>query len=536
MNRNKWGNRIIYQVYPRSFKDSNADGIGDIPGIIEKLDYLRDLGIDAIWLSPVYRSPMRDFGYDISDYRDIDPLFGTLSDFDNLINKSHKKNIKVLMDFVPNHTSIEHSWFKESRSSKDNPKRNWYIWRPPKKNGKEPNNWLSQFGGSVWEKDSQTEEYYLHTFDVSQPDLNWRNPEVVSEMLQVMRYWMKRGVDGFRVDVAYYLFKDPFFRDEPYNPAYLPERQMPYDSLLHAYTVALPETLHMLKKFNNVINEFNDRFIVCEVYTFLHEIINLYQIVDHQSFAPFNFSFISLPWDASVQKKYIDEFDLLVGNDYFPTYVLGNHDKPRIVSRLGVDAARTAALLQLTLRGIPFIYYGEELGMKNMDIPEEEMKDPQAINMRGMNFGRDPQRTPMQWDNTRFGGFSKVMPWLPLGHATGEKNVAFEVNDPKSFLNLYKTLIKLRKNRISLADGDYIPLDIVNNNVLGFMRKKGNETSLILANFSAEEQMVAPPKGAWKTILSTKLDIYERDEKKEIVLRPFEGIILFDNAQLIQQM
>ncbi|MEK7186155.1 MAG: alpha-amylase family glycosyl hydrolase [Patescibacteria group bacterium] len=521
----KWGKRIIYQIYPRSFKDSNGDGIGDLPGIEEKLDYLKDLGVDAIWLSPVYRSPMHDFGYDISDYHDIDPIFGSLADFDTLVKKAHKMDMKVLMDFVPNHTSFEHPWFKESRSSKKNSKRDWYLWKLPKKNGEAPNNWLSQFGGSAWELDKKTGEYYLHTFDVSQPDLNWRNPKVVEEMLNVMRFWMRKGVDGFRVDVAYYLFKDPFFRDEPNNPG-LTEHHTEYDSLLHIYTLALPETLNMLKKLNDVINEFEDRFMVCEIYTFLYEIVNLYQIVDHQSFVPFNFSFISLPWNAQQQKKFIDEFDEKVGEDYFPTYVLGNHDKPRIATKLGEKAARTAALLQLTFRGIPFIYYGEELGMENADVPVEKAKDPMAVNMKGLNFGRDPERSPMQWNTSKFGGFSSVEPWLPLGKEFKEKNVASEEKDKKSFLSLYKSLINLRKSRKSLSSGKQIPLDLKNLNVLGFIRREGEEKTLILANFSEDPQVVKLPKGNWTSLLSTHLDVEKREEKHQISLRSCEGIIL----------
>lgn len=489
---NNWGNRVIYQIYPRSFKDSNHDGIGDLNGITQKLDFIKDLGIDAIWLSPIYRSPMRDFGYDISDHYDIDPIFGTSEDFDNLIKQSHELDIKVLMDFVPNHTSTDHPWFVQSKSSKDDPKRDWYIWRSSQKRGKVPNNWLSQFGGSAWELDKTTGEYYLHTFDVSQPDLNWRNPEVVHEIQNVMRYWLNRGVDGFRVDVAYYLFKDPFFRDEPKNPLYIGHK-LHYDSLSHIYTIALPETLSMIKVLNNVVNEFPDRFMVCEIYTFLHEIVNLYKIIDHKSFAPFNFSLMSLPWNAPDQKKFIDEFDKAVGEHYFPTYVLGNHDQPRIATRLGDNSARLAAMLQLTLRGIPFIYYGEELGMGNVKIPKEKVKDPMAVKLKINNFGRDPVRTPMQWDNSEFGGFSEVDPWLPLEKEFKTKNVRAQENDKKSFLNLYKSLIKIRKSRPSLSEGKYIPLDFKNKNVLGFIRQKFQEKTLVLANFSQEDQSITLP-------------------------------------------
>ncbi len=526
MQDNKWGSRIIYQIYPRSFKDSNSDGIGDLQGIRNKLDYLKDLGIDAIWLSPIYPSPMHDFGYDISDYKNVDPIFGNLKDFDELIAKAHSINIKILMDFVPNHTSFEHPWFKESRSSKKNPKRDWYIWRGSDKKEKAPNNWLSQFGGSAWELDRTTEEYYLHTFDVSQPDLNWRNLQVVEEMLNTMRFWLERGVDGFRVDVAYILYKDPFFRDEPSNSNYLPEHHMIYDSLLHVYTTALPETIEMLKKFNEVINEFDDRFMVCEIYTFTHEIVNLYKIVDHYSFAPFNFSFISIPWNAFEQKKFLDEFDGLVGDKYFPTYVLGNHDQPRIATRLGDKAARSAALLQLTLRGTPFIYYGEELGMKNVDVPDEKVLDPIALNMKDFNFGRDPERGPMQWDKKEFAGFSDSEPWLPLEKDYTDKNVSSEKNDPKSFLNLYKKLIYLRKNLKALNSGKYIPLDLKNKNVFGFIREYDDQRVLILVNFSGEEQTAKLPKGNWRKILSTQMDTFEGIDKDQIIFMPSEGFIL----------
>lgn len=528
MIKNAWGKRVIYQIYPRSFKDSNGDGVGDLKGITEKLGYLKNLGADAIWLSPIYKSPMSDFGYDISDYKDIDPIFGTIADFKNLLKKAHEKDIKILMDYVPNHTSVDHPWFKESKANKQNPKRDWYIWRQPKADGSRPNNWVSQFGGSAWELDAVTGEYYLHTFDVSQPDLNWRNPHVVKELLNVLRFWLKMGVDGFRVDVAYYLFKDPFFRDEPVNPVFNPRQQIQYNSLLHIYTHALPETLSMLKTFNSVINEYGDKFMVCEIYTFLHEIVNLYKIVDHHTFAPFNFSFISLPWRAPDQKKFIDEFDTLVGEDYYPTYVLGNHDHARTVTRLGEDAARNAALLQFTLRGIPFIYYGEELGMANIDVPKDRIKDPMAIRLKGFHPGRDAERSPMQWDETINAGFSKSDPWLPVGNDFKDINVASEQADERSFLNLYSSLLYLRKSRKSLAEGKYVPLNLNNPSILGFIRQKMDEKTLILTNFSNDKQMVYLPIGVWKTVLSTKMDIGERKEHNHVTLRPNEGLLLFD--------
>lgn len=525
MTTNNWGHRIIYQIYPRSFKDSNGDGIGDLKGIIEELKYLKDLGIDAIWLSPLYPSPMHDFGYDISDYRDIDPIFGNLEEFDELIKTAHSMDIRILMDFVPNHTSSEHSWFKESCSSKINPKRDWYMWHAPDSKGNPPNNWLSQFGGPAWELDEKTGEYYLHTFDVSQPDLNWRNLEVVEEMLDTMRYWLNKGVDGFRVDVAYLLFKDPFFRDEPHNPSYSPDHYSLYDSLLHTYTSALPETLQMIKTFNQVINEYDDRFMVCEIHTYFQEIIKLYKIVNHHSFAPFNFSFISIPWNAQEQKRFLDEFDELVGQNYFPTYVLGNHDQPRIATKIGDKAARSAALLQLTLRGTPFIYYGEELGMKNVHVPAEKIKDPMAINMKGFNLGRDPERGPMQWSDGKFAGFSISEPWLPPERNYIDKNVHTESNDPSSFLNLYKKIIKIRKTVKPLLNGEYVPVEFINDEVYGFIREYKNEKALVLVNFSDKEQAVKTPEGKWQVLLSTYMDT-ENELVNKINLRPSEGLIL----------
>ena len=526
MKKNSWGTRVVYQIYPRSFNDSSGDGVGDINGITEKLDYLKDLGISALWLSSIYCSPMHDFGYDVSDYYNIDPLFGNLADFDNLLKQAHKRNIKVLMDFVPNHTSQDHLWFQKSRSSKRNIKRDWYIWKKPKLNGGVPNNWLSHFGGSAWEFDEKTGEYYLHSFDVSQPDLNWRNPDVVKEIKKIMRFWLKRGVDGFRMDVAYYLFKDPFFRDEPDNPDYKINKNSQYHSLLHIYTLALPETVHMLKKLHEIIDEFEDRFMVCEIYTFLKEIVNLYRIVDRQSFAPFNFSFLSLPWKAQDQKRFIDEFDEMIGDHYFPTYVLGSHDFPRIVSKLGENQARTAALLQLTLRGIPFIYYGEELGMKNGDIPKEKIKDPIALNTNGTDFGRDPVRTPMQWDDSKHAGFSDVEPWLPLENEFRSRNVMAETMDKTSFLNLYKSILKLRNTRISLTEGKYIPYPSKNPGIFGYIRRSHTEETLILANFSSEPQEAELPKGHWKILLSIRLDRAGIIEKSTVMLRPFEAVIL----------
>ncbi len=356
---------VVYQIYPRSFRDSNGDGVGDLKGITEKLPYLEDLGINVIWLSPIFLSPMVDFGYDVSDYKKVDPIFGTEKDLDELIGESKKRSIKIILDFVPNHTSSEHQWFKESRSSRTHLRRDWYVWADPKPDGSPPNNWLSYFGGSAWTLDETSRQYYYHAFDKDQPDLNWRNPEVVAAMKEILIYWMKKGIDGFRVDAVSYLFEDEQLRDELPSLSYDPTLQTPYRSLIHDKTTFLPETLEVIKEFSEVMKEYNASFLITEFPSgaSLSQLMEMYSTVQWSNFSPFNFSFIRLPWNAEKHKKFIDEYYDLLKSDYLPNFVLGNHDRPRVASRIGVEKAKVAAVAQLTLRGIPFIYYGEELGM-----------------------------------------------------------------------------------------------------------------------------------------------------------------------------
>lgn len=518
---------IIYQIYPRSFKDSNGDGIGDLPGIIEKLDYLSDLGVEAIWLSPIYKSPMADMGYDISDYKDIDPIFGNLADFDNLIKKSHDLGIKVLMDFVPNHTSLMHPWFQESKKSVTNPKHDFYIWKDPK-SGAEPNNWLSVFGGSAWEFDKDTKEYFYHSFDKKQPDLNWRNPEVLKEMLNILRFWLDRGVDGFRIDVPEWTFKDQRFLNEPENPEYSVGMN-PYDSLKHIYTQDLPESSQLIKKFADILEEYQDKFMVTEAWSPVERLIETYNIVGKDFYAPFNFGLIILPWQASRHKEYIDEYDKGVGSNYLPTYVLGNHDKPRIASRVGRDQAKVGAMLQLTLRGIPFIYYGDELGMENIDIPKEKIQDTFELHSPGLGLGRDPIRTPMQWNDQAFAGFSTVESWLPVGDDYKIYNVEEELKDPKSFLCLYKKLIKIRKSSKALTIGSYVSLDISSSDtIFSYIRNFEEENFLIVLNYSGHEQTVnLHLQVPGLVVCSTYMD--ERSEPlnlNDLMLRPNEGILI----------
>lgn len=507
---------IVYHIYVRSFFDANEDGIGDLEGVIRRLDYLTSLGINAVWLSPIYPSPQADFGYDVADYKSIDPVYGSLELFDKFVHECHVRGIRILMDFVPNHTSSEHAWFRESRSSTDNPKRDWYIWKKGRSLYDTPNNWMSVFGGSAWEYDEETREYYLHTFEKNQPDLNWRNPEVVSEMLSILRFWLDRGVDGFRVDVPYHIFKNAEFLDEPFNPNFIPGHMSEYESLLHIHTSWLPESYEMMKQFAGVLKEYNHKFMVTEAWGTQEHLVKLYETVDWKYFAPFNFSLMTLPWRAEYQKEYIDSYSQALGELYIPCYVLGNHDRSRVVQRIGKKQSRIAAMLELSLPGIPFIYYGEEIGMSDADIPKQMIKDPFEINSPGLGLGRDPQRTPMQWDSSVNAGFSSRESWLPVHQEYMDENVHKQEQNPTSFLNLYKLLIKLKKHHPSLREGAYTPLKHPAENVFAFIRESDEESILVLLNFDSQDKHISLPYFDVDILCSASLTQHEH-VKKDLV-------------------
>jgi alpha-glucosidase len=387
-----WQTGVVYQIYPRSFLDRNGDGIGDLRGITARLDYLVDLGVDAIWICPIFASPMADFGYDISNYNSIDPLFGTMPDFDALINAAHDRGLKVILDFVPNHTSDQHPWFQQSRASRDNPRRDWYIWRDPPQPGVPPNNWLSEFGGRAWEFDELTGQFYYHAFLARQPDLNWRNPAVRSAMHEVMRFWLRKGVDGFRVDVIWHLVKDDQYRDNPINPQFR-VGDPPNRRLLPLYTTDRPEVHDLIAAMRRVIDEFDDRVLIGEIYLPIERLIAYYGRDLSGVHLPFNFSLIGARWQAQSIAKLIDRYEAALPPGGWPNWVLGNHDRPRIASRVGPDQARVAAMLLLTLRGTPTIYYGDEIGMQQVPIPIEQIRDPLEKNVPGQGLGRDGART-----------------------------------------------------------------------------------------------------------------------------------------------
>jgi alpha-glucosidase len=528
-----WKRGVIYQVYPRSFQDSNGDGVGDLPGILSRVDYFEWLGVDAVWLSPIYPSPMADFGYDISDYTGIDPLFGTLDDFDRLIAELHRRNIRLILDFVPNHTSDEHPWFRESRASRTSSKRDWYIWRDPSPGGGPPNNWLSNFGGSAWEFDSRTNQYFYHAFLDKQPDLNWRNPEVQEAMLNVLRFWLERGVDGFRVDVIWHIVKYDQFRDNLPDPNYQPT-WAPHRQLLATYNTDRPEVHDVIGRMRAVLDEYEDRMMVGEIYLPVERLVTYYGAEGGGCHLPFNFQLIELPWHARAIADAIDRYELALPSFGWPNWVLGNHDNPRIASRIGPDQARIAAMLLLTLRGTPTLYYGDEIGMHNVPIPPDRVQDPFEKNVPGLGYGRDPSRTPMQWTSDDSAGFSSAPPWLPVADDIDVINVQRERDDSHSMLALNRRLIELRRKERALNMGAYTGMPCTGD-VLAYRRHLPEEQSfLVVLNLGREPATLeasrdpqhGPTDWRGKIVLSTGLNRQGEDVNSSTRLVGGEGIIV----------
>jgi len=521
-----WQKGVLYEIYPRSFQDSNGDGIGDIEGIRRRLDYLVWLGIDAVWLTPIYRSPMADGGYDISDYRDIDPIFGAGPGFDRLLTEAHSRGLKVILDFVPNHTSDQHVWFIESRSSRDNPRRDWYLWHDPAPDGGPPNNWRSNFGGSGWEYDATTGQYYYHAFLREQPDLNWRNPEVRKAMYEVLRFWLHRGVDGFRVDVLWLLIKDDRFRDNPANPAWQPN-QPDVDRLLQRYSADRPEIHDVVAEIRNVLDEYSDRVFIGEVYLPVNRLVSYYGRDMKGAHLPFNFQLIFATWTAAEIKRITEEYEAALPNGAAPSWVLGNHDQKRIATRVGASGARVAAMLLLTLRGTPTIYYGDELGLTDVPIPPNVVQDRWEKNEPGFSRGRDPARTPMPWDHSMNAGFTTGTPWLPLNDDYQIRNVTACLADQGSILNLYRRLIGLRRTYPELCFGRFATV-YADPDLLAFERSHGDVRWLIVLNFAHEQRQFHLPPGSPSAlvVLSTCLDRENEHVRVALPLRESEGLIL----------
>jgi alpha-glucosidase len=518
-----WQHGIVYQIYPLSFADSDGDGRGDLNGIRQRLDYLVWLGVNAIWISPIYPSPMADFGYDVSDYCEVAPQFGTLTDFDRLIEETHRRGLKLILDFVPNHTSDQHAWFRQSRSSRDNPKRNWYIWRDPAPGGGPPNNWLSQFGGPAWELDPHTGQYYYHAFLDKQPDLNWRNPEVRRAMYDVVRFWLDRGVDGFRIDVLWHLIKDDQFRDNPVNPGYQ-YGDSEHRKLLELYTTDRPEIHEIVAEMRQVFESYDERVMIGEIYLPVERLVAYYGLERPGVHLPFNFQLIHAPWNACEIDRMIVEYDRLVPEDEWPNWVLGNHDQHRIASRIGSAQARVAAMLLLTLRGTPTLYYGDEIGMEDGHIPPERVQDPNEKNQPGLGLGRDPERTPMQWDDSPHAGFTTGEPWLPIAENYHRRNVKALSEEPGSILRLYRELIRLRHKRPALNVGAYAahPCE---GSVMVYERTAPAERLLVALNLGHEPAPVQLPTPG-RVLLSTRLDRSGQSVSGAAELRGDEGLIV----------
>ena len=525
-----WQNAVIYQIYPRSFMDASGDGVGDLQGILNRLDYLNDgtphsLGVDAIWISPFYPSPMADFGYDVADYVNIDPLFGDLATMDELIRRAHERGIKIIIDYVPNHTSNQHPWFIEARQSRTSPKRDWYIWRDGQADGRLPNNWGSYFGGPAWTWDEATQQYYLHQFAPNQPELNWRNPEVQQAMLDVLHFWLQRGVDGFRMDVVGHVMKHPDLPDNPPNPTADPATMHPDDLLgrqLSQYNMNQPEAHELFRTLRQLVDGYGERVIIGEVFADFEVLASYYGRQQDGLHLPFNFHLIWTPFTAPAIRQLVEAYEAALPAGAWPNYVLGNHDQPRLASKCGPHATRLAAMLLLTLRGTPTLYYGDELGLANGRIPPEKIQDPQGVNL-GAERSRDPYRTPMQWDDSPHAGFSAVEPWLPVADDYATNNIALHSRDGASLLALYQRLIWFRKQSAALTQGAYATHPASNGHVYAFTRTAEDEQVLVLLNFGGAPQTVAV---SGQMLLSTGLDREGETAVDALHLRPYEGVVV----------
>jgi len=537
-----WESAIVYQIYPWSFQDSNGDGAGDLPGIISRLDYLNgtsdSLGVDAIWLSPIYPSPMDDFGYDVMDYCAIDPRFGTLADFDRLISEAHRRGIRIVMDLVLNHTSDQHPWFVESRSSRTSPKRDWYYWADGKTEHRPPNNWAARFGGSAWTRDPHTGQYYLHSFLSQQPDLNWTNPAVRDAIFDVVRFWLDRGVDGFRLDAINWLGKDTNWPDNPRRLAW-----RSYYRQVHLYDRDQPQTHAALRALRAALKDRTDILLVGEASSDTPGgPAAFYGTGSDELHEVFDFRLLRSSWDLNAFRRLIYESDRAVPHGGWPPVVFSNHDQSRHIDRYGkngdpVRRARAAALLLFTLRGTPFLYYGEELGLRDGTLRRSDLRDPYTIRYWPWKAGRDPARTPMPWDDSPQAGFTTGKPWLPLSPDWPQTNVAWEQKHRGSMLSFYKQLIRLKRTSRALTSGIYQPVEVEGRECLAYQRvfqsEGQTEAMLIALNFSAREQTfslletVSIPTRTGTLILSTHPRRGEETWTADrFRLGPDEGIIV----------
>jgi alpha-glucosidase len=525
-----WQTGVIYHIYPRSFQDTNGDGVGDLNGIARRLEYLAGLGVDAIWISPIYPSPMADFGYDVTDYCGVDSRFGTLADFDDLLAQAHARGLKILLDFVPNHSSDRHPWFIESRSSRDNPKRNWYIWRDPAPDGGPPNNWISDFSGSAWEWDDVSGQYYYHAFLKEQADLNWRNPAVRAAMYDVMRFWLDRGVDGFRIDVLWHMVKAADFPDNPPNPAYRPAMG-DMNRVLQLHSTDQPEVHGIAADMRAIADSYGargrgERVLIGELYLPVDRLMDYYGRERPGVHLPFNFQLMDARWEARSLARLIANYEAALPPGGWPNWVLGNHDRPRVAAKRGQAQSRVAAILLLTLRGTPTLYYGDELGLSDVAIPPAQVQDPRELREPGLTLGRDPVRTPMPWDTSENAGFATTKPWLPLNTDWPTRNIERMAEESYSILTLYRRLLAARRAHLALSIGDVALLDS-EGDVLAYERRHGAERLIVALNLGEWPHRLALPDWAsdCRPLLST-VDDGVLIGDSALLLRPDEGVVL----------
>lgn len=526
-----WREGVIYHVYLRSFSDSDGDGLGDLPGLISRLDHLNgrqdSLGVDAIWISPFYPSPDKDFGYDVQDYTAVDPRYGTLADFDRLVSEAHRRGIRILLDLVFNHTSDQHPWFVESRTTRDHPKRDWYLWRDPQPGAAPPNNWQSVFGGSAWEWDAASRQYYYHMFLKEQPDLNWRNPAVRMALLDVVRFWLERGVDGFRLDVFNLWYKHPSLPD---NPPRLGRR--PFDWQSHIHDADQPEMHAALADLRALLDSYPERAVVGELFGRNPDLAAAYCSPGKLNMV-FNFEFTDRPWRASAFLDSIQRWETALGGSGWPSYVLSNHDLPRHVSRYGGgrpdEIAKVAAAMLLTLRGTPFVYYGEEIGLPDLRLRRVEVVDPPGRRYWPFYKGRDRARGPMPWDATAGAGFTRGRPWLPLHPGFPERNVAVQQEDPHSVLSFYRALLRLRRQSPALRRGDFRALTPRPGDGLAYLRRAESHSALVALNLSSRPLTLRldpePQEQSWELRLSSLCSSRASVDRHGIQLGPYEAAI-----------
>ncbi len=533
-----WQTGVLYQVYPRSFQDSRGDGVGDLDGVTARLGYLADLGVDAVWISPFYPSPQADGGYDVADYCDVDPALGDLAGFDRLVTEAHRLGLRVVVDWVPNHSSDRHPWFESSRRDRASPRRDWYVWRdarpgtgpgtgrPPEP----PTNWLSAFGGPAWTWEEATGQFYLHSFLPEQPDLNWRDAGLRAAMLDTLRFWLDRGVDGFRVDVAHHIAKDPLFRDNPPEPhpdaGHKPVSD--YDRQRHLHDRAHRDVHELFRAFRALVDghDGTPRPLFGEIHLG-HDLAQWagYFGDGDELHLPLHFGLLATPWTARALRDHVQAVEAALPPGAWPSWVLGSHDERRLVSRLGPAGARLAAVLLLTLRGTPTLYAGDEIGTPQVDVPADRARDPAGVRTGVPGLGRDGGRTPMAWDGSPGAGFSTAAPdrfWLPLHPSHRSVNVAAQTGDPGSLLSLYWRLLALRRSTPALHAGDYRALD--GGPAFAYERVKGESRVVVALNPAREPARLALPPGAWSVAVST----HARDAVpvRSLVLAPAEGVVL----------